>query len=77
MSSTTSTESTPGSTVVPEATAAEVRAWAKEQGKEVGDRGRVSATLVAEFNAARVGRPDLDVTQSSAPSNPDLAGLSG
>ncbi|WP_017537847.1 histone-like nucleoid-structuring protein Lsr2 [Nocardiopsis halophila] len=31
---------------------AEIRAWAKEQGKEVNERGRIPAGIVAEYEAA-------------------------
>ena len=30
----------------------EIRAWAKSQGKHVNDRGRIPATLIAEYEAA-------------------------
>jgi hypothetical protein len=36
----------------PESNAAEVREWAKSQGIEVNERGRVSADLRAQFSAA-------------------------
>lgn len=42
------TPAAPGTT-----TAADVRAWAKENGKTVGDRGRISASLLAEYAAAK------------------------
>lgn len=38
---------------VTRATAAEVRAFAKENGIEVGSRGRFSAALVKQFNKGR------------------------
>ncbi|GAA4898179.1 histone-like nucleoid-structuring protein Lsr2 [Streptomonospora salina] len=31
---------------------AEIRAWAKQQGKQVNDRGRIPASIVAEYEAA-------------------------
>ncbi|QBI56420.1 histone-like nucleoid-structuring protein Lsr2 [Streptomonospora litoralis] len=31
---------------------ADIRAWAKQQGKEVNDRGRIPASIVAEYEAA-------------------------
>ncbi|MDA2804061.1 histone-like nucleoid-structuring protein Lsr2 [Nocardiopsis suaedae] len=31
---------------------AEIRAWAKQQGKQVNERGRIPATIVAEYEAA-------------------------
>lgn len=32
------------------------RAWAKEQGLDVGDRGRIPASVVEKYNAAHGGR---------------------
>ncbi|GAA4897819.1 histone-like nucleoid-structuring protein Lsr2 [Streptomonospora salina] len=31
---------------------AEIRAWAKQQGKQVNDRGRIPASIIAEYEAA-------------------------
>ena len=36
-------------------TAADVRSWANENGHEVGARGRIPATVIAEFNKGRRG----------------------
>jgi len=30
---------------------ADIRAWAKQQGKQVNDRGRIPASIVAEYDA--------------------------
>lgn len=43
------------STVTP-ATAADVRAWAKENGHTVGERGRFANALVAAYNASPAGK---------------------
>ncbi|KIH99678.1 hypothetical protein LP52_05375 [Streptomonospora alba] len=31
---------------------ADIRAWARQQGKQVNDRGRIPASIVAEYEAA-------------------------
>ena len=68
MSATTteSVESTPGTATTTEATAAVIRAWAKENQIEVGDRGKISAEVTEKFNLARVGRTPEDVAAQRA-----------
>lgn len=39
----------------PEPTAAEVRTWARENGLDVGTRGRIAPALVEQFKAAQKG----------------------
>jgi len=38
------------------ATAADVRAWANENGHTVGVRGRIPAPIIAEFNKGKRGK---------------------
>lgn len=39
------------------ASPADVRAWALAQGKTVGERGKFSKTLIAEYNKTHKGKP--------------------
>jgi hypothetical protein len=44
-----------------------VRAWARQTGRSVSKRGRVPASLVAEYNAAHSGG---DAAAPAAPASP-------
>ena len=41
-----------GSTSMDRDQAAAIRAWAKEQGLQVSDRGRIPATIIEQYNAS-------------------------
>jgi hypothetical protein len=46
----------PGRTSAARRDSAEVRAWAKEHGIEISERGRIPATVTEQYEAATVGR---------------------
>ncbi|HWH29269.1 MAG TPA: hypothetical protein VNU26_09965 [Mycobacteriales bacterium] len=53
---------------------AEVRAWARDKGFPVGDRGRLSPDLVAQYVAERGGGPSAPARPpGSARSNPPVS----
>ena len=45
----------PGGTVSSRERSADIRAWAKDQGITVSDRGRISASVAAQYEAATQG----------------------
>jgi len=49
------------------APASEVRAWAREQGTEVGSRGRFAPSLVEAYNAAHPERPYVEAAPATKP----------
>jgi len=48
-------------------TNAEIRAWARDNGHAVADRGRISAAVVAAYVAAHKDPPTIDETAAEAP----------
>ncbi len=45
----------PGRTVSSRERSADIRTWAKEQGITVSDRGRISASVAEQYDAATLG----------------------